>query len=94
MIWRQEKRGINLDEFAGCRQSNRPHQLRNFTRRFGYGSSSKFYSDEAIEAQSQGYKRHSKYKRLSYLFGRCADYVLREHPNTLNVFCILHMKRE
>ena len=79
------KAGINLDEFADADKVI-DSSVEKLTRRFGYGSSSKFYSDEAIEAQSQVIRDIANKKKSAIFFGRCADYVLREHPNTLNVF--------
>ena len=79
------KAGINLDEFADADKVI-DSSVEKLTRRFGYGSSSKFYSDEAIEAQSQVIRDIANTKDSAIFFGRCADYVLREHPNTLNVF--------
>lgn len=53
---------------------------------FGYGSSTAFYSDEAVQAQSQVIYDIANKKEPAIIFGRCADYFLREYPNIISFF--------
>mgnify|MGYP002771737153 FL=1 len=81
-----KKAGIRLDMFTDVdRLIDSPEE--KLIRSFGYGSTSGFYSDKAVKAQMDVIRdiaNHSKEPCI--FFGRCADYVLKEHPNTLNVF--------
>ena len=53
---------------------------------FGYGSSTQFYSDKAVKAQVDIIRDLANKRVSAIFFGRCADYVLREYPNHMNVF--------
>lgn len=53
---------------------------------FAFGSSTEFYSDAAVEAQAAVIREIANKEDICILFGRCADYVLREYPNTINIF--------
>jgi len=56
-----------------------------FMEEFGYGSSSSFFSEKAIEAQ--GYViRELANKSSCVVLGRCSDFFLQEFPNVLNIF--------
>ena len=80
-----ERAGISVDVFMDADKivDSVEEQL---TRSFGYGSTTAFYSDQAIQAQIEVIREIANKKEPAIFFGRCADYVLREYPNTLNVF--------
>lgn len=80
-----QRAGISVDVFMDADKivDSLEEQL---TRSFGYGSSTAFYSDKAIQAQTEVIREIANKKEPAIFFGRCADYVLREYPNTLNVF--------
>lgn len=79
------KAGIHLDEFMDGDKAITNAEER-LTRFFGYGSTTSFYSEKAVQAQTQVIRELAEKKEPTIFFGRCADYVLREYPNTLNVF--------
>lgn len=58
----------------------------NLLQAFSYGSSTKFYSEKAVQAQIEVIRDLANHRGSAVFFGRCADYILREHPNHLNVF--------
>jgi Cytidylate kinase len=53
---------------------------------FVYGSSNSFYSEKAIAAQALVIREIADKKETCIMFGRCADYILREYPNVINFF--------
>lgn len=53
---------------------------------FIYGSSNSFYSEKAISAQAEVIREIAEKKETCIMFGRCADYILREYPNVINFF--------
>ncbi|HCT64720.1 MAG TPA: hypothetical protein DIC60_05560 [Lachnospiraceae bacterium] len=53
---------------------------------FVYGSSNSFYSEKAIAAQASVIREIADKKETCIMFGRCADYILREYPNVINFF--------
>lgn len=55
-------------------------------REFGYGSSTAFYSEKAIKAQTEVIRRIADKGNTCIFFGRCSDYILKEYPNVLNFF--------
>lgn len=80
-----ERAGISLDVFMDADKIvDSPEE--QLTKSFGYGSGTAFYSDKAIQAQVEVIREIANKKEPAIFFGRCADYVLREYPNTLNVF--------
>ena len=56
-----------------------------FMKEFSYGSSTTFYSETAFAAQAEVI-REAANKESCVLFGRCADYILREYNNCINIF--------
>lgn len=60
-------------------------KARRFFKEFSYGSSTTFYSEKAIDAQAKVI-REAADKESCILFGRCADYFLREYQNCINIF--------
>lgn len=57
----------------------------SFFNEFIYGSSTSFYSEKAITAQGEVIREEAD-KGSCVLFGRCADYFLREYSNCFNIF--------
>lgn len=58
----------------------------NLTRSFVYGSTTPFYTEEAIRAQCSVIRELANKDESAIFFGRCSDFVLNEYPNVLNVF--------
>lgn len=80
-----DRAGISRDSFLDSEElidKNTDCLLKSF----GYGSSTQFYSDEAIKAQVSVIRDLANTRVPAIFFGRCADYVLREYPNHMNVF--------
>ncbi len=59
---------------------------------FSYGSSTAFYSERSITAQFKVVRDIANKRENCILFGRCADYILREHRNVLNFFLYAPME--
>ena len=58
----------------------------SFTEIFGFGDTENYMSDRGIfKLQSQTIEKIAE-QGSAVIVGRCADYILREHENTLNVF--------
>ena len=62
-----------------------------FFSKFVYGSSTTFYSEKAISAQAEVI-REAANKEDCILFGRCADYILREYSNCIHIFLYAPME--
>lgn len=80
-----ERAGISRDSFLDIDQmldKNTDCLLKSF----GYGSSTQFYSDRAVKAQVDVIRDLANKRIPAIFFGRCADYILREYPNHMNVF--------
>lgn len=84
-----KKSGINLDFFV-----NNDEKLPSFTNgtlSFGFGFNMPWYSSSSI-SEDNLYKTQSDFIRHiveegpCIIVGRTADYVLRNYPNTINVF--------
>lgn len=80
-----ERAGMNPDSFQDVDKGILTSEER-LTSFFGYGSTTNFYSDEAIKAQISIIRDIANQQKPAIFFGRCADFILREHPNTLNLF--------
>lgn len=80
-----EKAGISRDLFIDSEEMM-DKNANNLLKSFGYGSSTQFYSDKAVSAQIEVIKELAERKTPAIFFGRCADYVLREYPNHMNIF--------
>lgn len=74
------KAGVHIDI---VKESD--EKARKFFKEFSYGSSTTFYSEKAINAQAEVI-REAANKESCVLFGRCADYFLREYSNCINIF--------
>lgn len=80
-----DRAGISRDSFLDSEEMIDKNAER-LIRSFGYGSSTQFYSEKAVKAQVDVIRDLANKKVPAIFFGRCADYVLREYPNHMNVF--------
>lgn len=81
------KAGIHLSNFwDGDKIVNKEGDIDSLYGAFGYGSEYKFYSQEAVTAQAQVIRDLANSSGSKLFFGRCADYILREFPNLLNIY--------
>ncbi len=80
-----EKAGVNREVIKESDEVMNKKQNRLFDE-FGYGSSTTFFSEKAINAQAQVIHEIANRKESCIMFGRCSDYILREYPNVLNFF--------
>lgn len=78
--------GVNSDVFKDTDEVVVSKLFGRLSKEFGYGSTTQFYSEKAIEAQAQVIRNIADKKESCVLFGRCADYILREHDNVINFF--------
>lgn len=82
---------IGVAREAVAAQDEMAHNKKKFFSGFVYGSSTSFYSEKAIEAQASVI-RDAANSCDCVLFGRCADYILREYPNCLHIFLYAPME--
>ena len=80
-----EKAGVHRDVIKESDEVMNRKQNRLFDE-FGYGSSTSFFSEKAINAQAEVIREVADQKEACIMFGRCSDYILREYPNVLNFF--------
>ncbi|MGN0690946.1 MAG: AAA family ATPase [Oscillospiraceae bacterium] len=76
---------ISQDSFTDSEMILDRH-LKELLKSFSYGSSTSFYSEKAVMAQVEVIKELAEKKESCIFFGRCSDYILREYPNSLNIF--------
>ena len=74
------KAGVHVDVIKESDE-----KAKKFFKEFSYGSSTTFYTEKAIDAQAEVI-REAADKESCVLFGRCADYFLREYQNCINIF--------
>ena len=79
------KAGVNREVIVESDEVMNRKQSRLFDE-FGYGSTTWFYSEKAINAQDAVIREIADRNVSCIMFGRCSDYVLREYPNVLNLF--------
>ncbi len=79
-----EKAGIHEDQLPD--ETDARGDGKSLIRLFGYGSTTNFYSEAAVRAQMEVIREYADQPGSCIFFGRCADYVLKEYPNRLNVF--------
>lgn len=77
--------GLRVEQVMEADENSIRKQKRLFSE-FGYGSSTSFYSEDAIQAQAQVICDIANKPESSIIFGRCADYILREYPNVISFF--------
>lgn len=80
-----EKAGVHRDIIKETDEVMNKKQSRLFDE-FGYGSSTSFFSEKAINAQAVVIREMADKRESCIMFGRCSDYILREYPNVLNLF--------
>lgn len=81
-----QKAGVHVDVFKNTDEVVVKKSSGKLLREFGYGSSTAFYSEQAIDAQASVIRDIANKPESCILFGRCSDYILREHPNVINFF--------
>lgn len=83
------KAGVHVDVFQQSDEIVGKKESRLF-KEFGYGSSTQFYAENAIDMQSSVIRELANEaelkKKSCIMFGRCADFVLRERSNVINFF--------
>lgn len=84
--------GVNIDIFRDTDEVVVSKAFGTLFKEFGYGSTTQFYSEKAIEAQAQVIRDIANKRESSILFGRCSDYILREHTNVINFFLYAPME--
>lgn len=87
-----DKAGVNRNVITESDEVMNNNQNRLFDE-FGYGSSTSFYSERAISAQAAVIHEIADKNESCVMFGRCADYFLREYPNVLNFFLYAPMDK-
>jgi len=86
-----EKAGVNRNVIMESDEIMNSKTNRLFDE-FGYGSSTSFYSEKAINAQAFVIREIADKNESCIMFGRCSDYILREYPNVLNIFLYAPME--
>lgn len=86
-----KKVGVNAEMMRGVDEIVSRKQTKLF-REFAFGSSTEFYSDEAVKAQASVIYELANKRESCIMFGRCSDYVLREYPNVINMFLYAPLK--
>lgn len=81
-----QKAGVHVDVFKNSDEVIMSRSASKLFREFGYGSSTAFYSEQAIAAQTDVIRDVADGSDSAILFGRCSDYILREYPNVINFF--------
>ena len=81
-----QKAGVHVDVFKNSDEVIMARSASKLFREFGYGSSTAFYSEQAIAAQADVIRDIADGKDAAILFGRCSDYILRDRKDVLNVF--------
>lgn len=80
-----QESGFSTEFFEQTDEKKRFFSLASFFSG-GYGETENFISDRGLfKIQSQAIE-HIAEQGSAVIVGRCADYILREHENTLNVF--------
>ncbi|MGN0728881.1 AAA family ATPase [Treponema sp.] len=75
---------INIDR-KSSRSGGGSQFFEQYINEFGYGVSSQFFTESAVEAQGDVIRQIAN-RESCVMFGRCADYFLSEFGFTLNVF--------
>lgn len=81
-----QKAGVHADVFKNTDEVVVKKNSSRLSREFGYGSSTAFYSEQAIHAQASVIRDIANKPESCIMFGRCSDYILREHPNVIHFF--------
>lgn len=84
-----QRAGIAVDHFL---DADKIVNKGNLSKMFGYGSSNRFYSKDAVQAQAEVIRELANKKQSALFFGRCSDYILREYPNVFRVYLYAPLK--
>lgn len=71
--------------FNPDKKETEKEKMHRYIEEFGYGASTAFFSEKAIQAQAFVIRKIANTESC-VMFGRCADYFLSEFDFTLNVF--------
>lgn len=80
-----KKAGVNVEVIKESDEALVKSGNRLFAE-FGYGSTTSFLSEDAIRVQAEVIRDIANQQESCVIFGRCADYILQEHPNVVNFF--------
>ncbi len=85
-----EESGINIELFGKADEKVRASLFRRYNRSYGEyvipPDSSEFVSDENLFNYQAKIIRELAEKQNCIIIGRCADFILRGHPNAVRVF--------
>lgn len=81
-----DRAGLDKDMIYNMDESMNGKRMGSLVSRFGYGTSTSFYSDKAISAQEAVIREIASKDDPCVIFGRCSDYYLREFPDVVSVF--------
>ncbi|MEE3421015.1 MAG: cytidylate kinase-like family protein [Lachnospiraceae bacterium] len=81
-----ERAGLNKEMLYSMDENMNGKGLGSLVSRFGYGTSTNFYSDKAIEAQEEVIREIASKDDPCVIFGRCSDYYLQEYPDVVSIF--------
>lgn len=80
-----DRAGLNK-KLIWSMDETKANRMKSLVSEFGYGSSTSFFSDKAIHAQEEVIKEIASKDDPCIIFGRCADYYLKEYPDVVTVF--------
>ena len=85
-----EESGINLELFGKADERVKTNLFRRYNRSYGEylipPDSDEFVSDDNLFNYQAKIIRDLGQKKNCVIIGRCADYILRDHPRAVNVF--------
>lgn len=84
--------GVSVEMFKNTDEVVVKKNASTLLKEFGYGSTFSFYSEAALDAQAYVIRDIANKKGSCIMFGRCADYILREHSNVTNFFLYAPME--
>lgn len=80
-----QRAGVRREAIQDFEEEVQADEVKRLLREFGYGSSTLFYSDAAINVQAEIIRELAE-KQSAVFFGRCSDYILRDIDNCFNIF--------
>ena len=78
--------GVNVDVFQQNDEVVGRMRYMKLLKDNIYGSTSAFYTDQAVDAQAKVIHDIADRHEPCIIFGRCGDYILREYRNVVNFF--------
>lgn len=84
--------GVSVEMFKNTDEVVVKKNASTLLKEYGYGSTFSFYSEAALDAQAYVIRDIANKKGSCIMFGRCADYILREHSNVTNFFLYAPME--